>query len=123
MRVAVFGLSMLTVFVLAWWATSADFPAWGQSPKQPSAQPALAARVPLAAAGDLMAFSSETGSGPAQVTVIDVKSRVMAVYHVDRATGQIELKSVRNIQADLLMDEFNAMRPLPREIRALLEQQ
>ena len=70
-----------------------------------------------------MAFSSEAGSGPAQVTLIDVKTRVMCVYHVDRATGQIELKSVRNFHWDLLMEEFNGVRPLPREIRALLEQQ
>ena len=36
-------------------------------------------------------------------------------------TGQIELKSVRNVQWDLLIEEFNGVRPLPREIRALLE--
>ncbi len=122
MRVAAFGLGLLAVFVLGWWATSIDLPAWGQPPKSPSEPPALGARVPLAAAGDLMAFSSETGNGPAQVTLIDVKSRVMAVYHVDRTTGQIELKSVRNVQWDLLIEEFNGLRPLPREIRALLEQ-
>ena len=57
-----------------------------------------------------MAFSSELGNGPAQVTLIDVKSRVMCVYHVDRATGQIELKSVRNVHWDLLMEEFNGVR-------------
>lgn len=123
MRLAAFGLSGLAVLVLGWWAISIELPAWGQPPQAPSAPPTLGARVPVAAAGDLMAFSSEAGSGPAQVTLIDVKSRVMAVYHVDRATGQIELKSVRNVQWDLLVEEFNGVRPLPREIRALLEQQ
>lgn len=123
MRVAAWGLGALAVLMLGWWATSCDLPAWGQPPPSPGAPPALGTRIPLAAAGDLMAFSSEIGSGPAQVTLIDAKSRVMAVYHVDRTTGQIELKSVRNVQWDLLVEEFNGVRPLPREIRALLEQQ
>ncbi|MHB8969044.1 MAG: hypothetical protein ACYC3X_03085 [Pirellulaceae bacterium] len=123
MRVAVCGLGILTVLVVVFSAISLDPSAYAQTSKQPAAQPVLPARIPLAAAGDLMAFSSEAGSGPAQVTLIDVKTRVMCVYHVDRATGQIELKSVRNFHWDLLMEEFNGVHPLPREIRALLEQQ
>jgi hypothetical protein len=123
MRVAVFGLGVLAVLVVVFSAISLDPSACAQTTKQPIAQPVLPARIPMAAAGDLMAFSSDAGSGPAQVTLIDVKSRVMCVYHVDRATGQIELKSVRNFHWDLLMEEFNGVRPLPREIRALLEQQ
>lgn len=123
MRVAVCGLGVLAVLVVVFSAISLDPSAYAQTSKQPTAQPVLPTRIPLAAAGDLMAFSSEAGSGPAQVTLIDVKSRVMCVYHVDRANGQIELKSVRNFHWDLLMEEFNGVRPLPREIRALLEQQ
>jgi hypothetical protein len=97
--------------------------AFSQAPAQSAAQPALPQRLPLAAAGDLMAFSSETGNGPALITLIDVKARVMCVYHVDRTTGQIELKSVRNVQHDLLMEEFNGVSPLPSDIRKLLESQ
>ncbi|MHB0955806.1 MAG: hypothetical protein ACYC6N_00740 [Pirellulaceae bacterium] len=123
MRVAAFGLGVLAVLGVVFSGVSLDPRAWAQTPPQPTAQPVLPARTPLAAAGDLMAFSSEVGNGPAQVTLIDVKSRVMCVYHVDRTTGQIELKSVRNVHWDLLMEEFNGVRPLPREIRALLEQQ
>ncbi len=99
-----------------------DPSAYGQAPQQSTMQPVLPSRIPWAAAGDLMAFSSEVGSGPAQVTLIDVKSRVMCVYHVDRTTGQIELKSVRKVQWDLLVEDFNGVDPLPREIRALFEQ-
>jgi hypothetical protein len=123
MRVAVLGLSVLAVLVVVLAAIWFDPSAYAQTPQQPSAQPVLPARIPLAAAGDLMAFSSEVGGGPAQVTLIDVKSRVMCVYHIDRTTGQIELKSVRNVHWDLLIEEFNGVRPLPREIRALLDQQ
>ncbi len=122
MRFAAFGLSFVAVLVMVFLATTLDPSAYGQPPKQPQAQPVLPSRLPVAAVGDLMAFSSETATGPAQVTLIDGKTRVMCVYHIDRATGEIELKSVRNVNWDLLMEEFNGVRPLPREIRALLEQ-
>jgi len=57
-----------------------------------------------------------------QLTVIDPETRTMSVYHIDSAKGEIELKSVRNIYYDLKMLEFNGTSPLPRDIRALLEQ-
>jgi hypothetical protein len=70
--------------------------------------------------GELLALSSDAGQGRQQVTVIDSKTRVMSVYHIDHSTGAITLKSVRNIEADLLIDELNTESPLPREIRAML---
>ena len=62
------------------------------------------------------------GNEREQVTVVDPDTRTMAVYHVDKATGEIVLKSVRNIHYDLKMVEFNGKSPLPSEIRAMLEQ-
>jgi len=44
---------------------------------------------------------------------------VLAVYHVDKATGEIALRSVRNITWDLQMVEFNSGKPLPQDIRNL----
>ncbi len=126
MRFAAFGLSIVAVLVLVLLATFVDPSAFGQvpnhGPKQSQAQPVLPTRLPVAAVGDLMAFSSESTAGPAQVILIDAKTRAMCVYHVDRSTGKIELKSVRNVNWDLLMEEFNGVRPLPREIRDLFEQ-
>ena len=55
------------------------------------------------------------------VTVIDPRTRVMAVYRVERATGQITPKSVRNITWDLQMIEFNSGEPLPQDIRSGLQ--
>ncbi|MEQ8790284.1 MAG: hypothetical protein RIC55_28570 [Pirellulaceae bacterium] len=86
------------------------------------------AQVPSAGAeqhmprGELIALSHDLGEGRQQVTVIDPKMRVMAVYHVDPTSGEITLKSVRNIHWDLQMEEFNGVNPSPRDIRALLEQ-
>jgi hypothetical protein len=55
---------------------------------------------------------------PQLVTVIDPRQRVLAVYHVDRASGQITPKSVRNITWDLQMTEYNSGDPLPQDIRS-----
>jgi len=48
---------------------------------------------------------------------------VMAVYHVDRTSGALQLKSVRNLQWDLLIEDYNSGTPAPRDIRALKDQQ
>jgi hypothetical protein len=60
---------------------------------------------------------------PTALTVVDPASRRIAVYHVARDTGEIQLKSVRNIDADLGMDYWNSGGPLPEEIRRGLERQ
>ena len=121
MRVAAYGLSCMAVLVAVCWVMSLDLSAYGQPPKPLQAQPVLPTRLPVAAAGNIMAFCSENANGPSQVTLIDVEKRVMSVYHVDRSTGGIELKSVRNFHWDLLIEEFNGVSPLPRDIRALME--
>ena len=56
-----------------------------------------------------------------QVGLIDTERRVMSVYHVQRASGEVMLQSVRNCTWDLQLDEYNGLRPSPREIRDLTE--
>ena len=58
---------------------------------------------------------------PTQLTVIDPGRRVLAVYHIARDTGVVELKSVRAFQWDLQLDEHNGTKPLPKEIRNQLQ--
>jgi hypothetical protein len=57
------------------------------------------------------------------LTIVDPASRSVAVYHVSRDSGEIQLKSVRNIAWDLGMEYFNSGSPLPEEIRRGLERQ
>ena len=45
----------------------------------------------------------------------------MAVYHIDRATGALALKSVRNVHWDLQIEDYNSASPTPREIRLLTD--
>lgn len=123
MRVAAFGLVVLAVLVAATLGISSMDLASAQQPSRQHVPPAIPVRTAAAAsAGDLIAFSSTVENGPTQVMVIDAKARVMTVYQIDRITSRIELKSVRNVNWDLRMEEFNGVRPLPREIRELLEQ-
>ena len=111
MRAAVGGLVLgLGVFVaLAFGWTEAQ----GQ-------RPAIQERA--AASPDLLALSHDSGDGRQQITLVDTRQRVIAVYHVDRTSGALSLRSVRNLQWDLTIEEFNSGSPTPREIRALKEQ-
>src|SRR4051812_16495354 len=84
---------------------------------------ALAQRPAVPGAADgLIAFTSPVSEKIQLLTVVDPHQHVVSVYHIDTHTGEIGLKSVRNIHWDLQMTEFNGVSPLPREIRALAEQ-
>ncbi len=112
MRLAVVTSIVAIGSTLAAWSTLAGAPA--ASPRAPG--------VHSGAAGGLIAMSSQTGDRRQQLMVVDPELRVVGVYHVDEATGEIVLKSVRNIHWDLQMVEFNGSSPSPREIRTQLEQ-
>jgi hypothetical protein len=77
----------------------------------------------VATSTELLALSHDGGDGRQQITIVDPRQKVMAVYHVDRATGALALKSVRNLQWDLQIEDYNSASPAPRDIRALKEQQ
>jgi hypothetical protein len=70
-----------------------------------------------AAAGTLITHVSAIEGQNLVVTVIDTSQHAMAVYHVDRTTGEITLKSVRNFTWDLQMKDFNTGKPLPQDVR------
>jgi len=76
-----------------------------------------------ASSSELLALSHDGGDGRQQITIVHPRQRVMAVYHVDRASGALQLKSVRNVQWDLLIEDYNSGSPAPRDIRALKDQQ
>ncbi len=70
----------------------------------------------------LITLTTPVGEKLEQLTVIDPELHVMSVYHIELASGEISLKSVRNIHWDLQMLEFNGKTPLPNEIRNMLGQ-
>jgi hypothetical protein len=81
----------------------------------------LPAEVSRATSGELISHVTATDGQSQTVTVIDTRQRVMAVYHVDRTTGQITPKSVRNLTWDLQMIEYNSGEPSPQDIRSGLQ--
>lgn len=78
---------------------------------------------PVAGSPDLLALSFDAGDGRQQIAVLDPRQRALAVYHIDRASGAVSLKCVRNLQYDLLIEDFNTApgTPTPREIRTLAQ--
>lgn len=56
-----------------------------------------------------------------RVVVVDPVRRVMGAYDISRESGEIQLKSVRDINADLQMLEFNSAAPSPSEIQGTLQ--
>jgi hypothetical protein len=70
-----------------------------------------------ASGSELFTTVTATEGQPLTVTVIDSRQRVMAVYHVDRGSGEITPKSIRNITWDLQMIDFNSGKPMPQDIR------
>ncbi len=113
MRIAVIGASAVAGLVFAA-AVAALVPSVGfaQRPAPSS----------TSAGGGLITHIATAGEHKQQLTVIDPDTHSMAVYHIDTVSGEIVLKSVRNIHYDLKMIEFNGTSPLPREIRALVDQ-
>jgi hypothetical protein len=76
---------------------------------------------PTGAGGELIAIPTPAGDKTQVLTVIDPRQQAIGVYHVDLGSGKITLLSVRNIQWDLKMTEFNGVNPLPQEIRRQLQ--
>jgi hypothetical protein len=75
--------------------------------------------APAQASGLITHMSAADGQ-PMTLTVIDPREHWIGVYHIDRATGAIELKGTRNITWDLKV-EFNSGKPTPQEIRSSLQ--
>ena len=110
MRRSLFGVVLGTLLVL------------GLTTGQGLSEPTAVVESPIVAyqpTSNLITHVLRAESGPQAVVVVDPGQRVLAVYHVDKATGEIALRSVRNITWDLQMVEFNSGEPLPQDIRNL----
>ena len=68
----------------------------------------------------LIALSVTVDDRYQQVTVVDPGLRAMSVYHVELASGEVELRCVRDIRWDLQMEHYNGKGLLPPEIRSML---
>lgn len=74
-------------------------------------------------AGEWFGFSETVDNQYQVITVIDSTKKVMAVYQVDLASGSIKMCAIRKLTYDMEIENLNTQKPLPREIRQLLESQ
>ena len=74
-----------------------------------------------AAAGNLISHIQTLPNGITQQVLVDASLRSIACYHIDPSTGVISLRSVRKIDADLMLEEFNGTAPLPAEVRKVVQ--
>lgn len=89
---------------------------WGQG----TAEAAAPRAATSSESGRLIAFAESLVEGQRQVVVIDALEKVIGVYHVSQ-DGEIQLKSVRKIEWDLKIEEFNSVGPAPSEVRAQVD--
>ena len=72
-----------------------------------------------------LAFSVVVDNSVQTLTVLDPMNQSLAVYQIflnGPDAGKCELKSVRNISCDLKFDQYQAIKPFPPEVRAIVEQ-
>jgi hypothetical protein len=120
-RVAAASISLSAVVFLAILMT----PTWSQTGgngTEPMGIPtfprnAAVAPAQVATAGTSMMASVILYNGFQQIVVVDPTKSSMAVYHIDPANGDIQLKSVRKMDADFMLEEFNLSEPTPSTIR------
>jgi len=117
------GLSVTTLLAgLTWSVSYLSNESFSQVPQNAAGQPltnAVNSILPaaVASAGTSMMASSVLSNGIQQIAIYDQPKQTMAVYHIDPSTGDIQLKSVRRLDADFALQEFNLSEPTPSTIR------
>lgn len=116
-------------FVLALFLVSATYlpKTWSQSP---ASNGGWSGSASYAAAGVVIAGPSHSAAsqthlmssatlsnGSQQIVLVDPARSTIAVYQVEPDKGDIQLKSVRKIDADFALEEFNLGEPSPSTIR------
>lgn len=117
------GLSITTVLAGLTWCVSylpnASYSQFPQNFAGPQSGHSVNGGIPAAVAstGTSMMASSVLSNGFQQIAIYDQPKQTMAVYHIDPNSGDIQLKSVRRLDADFALQEFNLSEPTPSTIR------
>jgi len=117
MRKAVLG-AVLGIGVLVAAGMAFDWP-----PPVMAQRPAAPPVRETAGDGGLIAVPGTTADNGQLITLVDPRSRSMAVYRIEAGSGKIKLLAVRALSWDLQIMQLNSENPSPQEIRSLLEQQ
>lgn len=113
------GLSLTTVlFGLGYATLLSNGLSWSQS-SAPQGMGTVTAVAPahVGASGSSMMASVLLSNGFQQIAIFEHSKQTLAVYHINPASGDIQLKSVRRMDADFALQEFNLSEPTPSTIR------
>jgi len=92
--------------------------------QQPTSTPNAwmpSAPISTSSANEVMIVTSNRiANGNTQMIVVHSQRQSLAVYEISNDSGTIQLKSVRNIIADFLLDEFNGTDPTPEKVRTII---
>ena len=67
--------------------------------------------------GTHLMTSATLCNGQQHLVIVDPAKLTLAVYHIEASRGDIQLRSVRKIDADFSLEEFNLSEPTPSTIR------
>ena len=119
--VVLVGVSMATGAVISqMWE-----PALGQPTDVAVEPPMVASQVVVNQPGELPKWCVDFVSLTPQIrviTVVDTESKKIAVYHLNIMDGGLKWLSTRNIQPDLMIDQYNPRPPLPSEVMRDIQQ-
>lgn len=123
MVIAPFAIALLlvsTTYLPKTWSQIQGTPGgnWPGSAGYPSASSVSVSGPSHSAASQRHLMSSATlSNGSQQIVLVDPERQTIAVYHIVPDKGDIQLKSVRKIDADFALEEFNLGEPSPSTIR------
>ena len=115
------GLSLTTVlFGLGYATLLSNGLTWSQNAATPGpGVVAVSAVAPahVGSSGTSMMASVLLSNGFQQIAIFEQTKQTLAVYHINPTSGDIQLKSVRKMEADFFLQEFNLSEPTPSTIR------
>lgn len=85
---------------------------------QPAPKPFRGQAQP--ATGGLITHFASQAAGPHLLVMIDPSTKTVGVYSIDPQSGELALKSVRNVTWDLKMIKKDSGKPTPEEVREAL---
>ncbi|MFO0012290.1 MAG: hypothetical protein ACK553_06075 [Planctomycetota bacterium] len=109
------GLVLCTYLPKTW---SQNQGVWsGAAGYAPSSGVSVSGESHAAASQKHLMSSATLTNGFQQLVLVDPERQTIAVYHIDPEKGDVQLKSVRKIDADFSLEEFNLSEPSPSTIR------
>jgi len=81
-----------------------------------------AAQVTSVGGGDVLVVGGQITKDSYGLYLVDTKKQALAVYQWLPASRKLRLMAARTFKFDIQLDEYNADKPTPSEVKTLVEQ-